>query len=263
MICEMCERAVRMHSDGHDSAAKRLHDKCRISVEVGDKKQKCQCECNSTVPLLEQLKSSTIVDFHPRRWLSTYRSTWIEHLVMMGLFYYFLGLLLSYSISGLNQALFDYEERYSPRSLVFFLEASPFEESLFFGIPFYLTGNQFVLLGTGIVWTLVHLMNTDGPVSFASMAYSNFAFTIMPFFFAFRTWKSGKGWFSILFHAVWDLAIFSFLILTRKKPPLIFSNDSYVYIEFVMMLVIPILLGITYGLYKRSQKKERILQFPR
>lgn len=259
MICEMCERAKKLHGNGLESPAKRLHEKCIISVEVAGKKQKCECECNFTVPLIEQLKSSTIADFHPRTWLSTYHSPWIEHLLMMGLFYYFLGLLLSYGISELNQALFGYEERYSPRSLVFILEASPFEESIFFGIPFYATGNQYVLIGTGILWTLVHLFNTEpDEISFSNLAYANFAFTILPFFFAYRTWKSGKGWFSILFHAVWDLSIFYFLILANRTPVLIFSNDSYVYVELLLLLVIPILLAVTYWLYKRRQKMKPI-----
>jgi membrane protease YdiL (CAAX protease family) len=181
----------------------------------------------------------------------------------MGLFYYFLGLLLSYAVGELNSSLFGYEERYSPRPLVLFLEAPPFEESLFFGIPFYATGNQFVHLGTGIVWTFLHLTNTEeGVFSFTSLAYANFAFTIMPFFFAFRTWKSGKGWFSILFHWVWDLAIFSFLVLTKRNPPLILSNDSHVHIELLIMLIVPALLSITYVLYKRRQKKQRTLPIP-
>lgn len=262
MLCEMCERAIKMSNNGFESSAKRLHDKCTISVHIGRNKQKCECECNFTIPLLEQLKESQIADFHPRSWLSAYRFTWIEHLVIMGLFYYFLGLLLSYGVSVLNHSLFGYDERYSPRSLVFVLEAAPFEESLFFGIPFYASANQFVILGTGILWTFMHLINTEPDViSFTSLAYTNFAFTIMPFFFAFRTWKSGKGWFSILFHAVWDLTIFYFLILAHRNPFLLFANDSYVYFEFSLILIIPILLGITYGLYKRRQKKRSVLAF--
>lgn len=260
MLCEACEHALRLSKDGHESSAKRLHEKCRIVVHTGSKRQKCECECNFTIRFVDQVKGSVIADFHPKSWLSAFRYTWIEHLLIMGLFYYFLGLLLSYAVAEVNDNLFGYDERYSPRSLVFVLEASPFEESLFFGIPFYATGNQFVHLGTGILWTFMHLNNTEaGIVSLTSLAYANFAFTIMPFFFAFRTWKSGKGWFSILFHAVWDLSIYYFLILARKTPILVFSHDSYAYIEFLLILIIPILLGITYGLYKRRQKKQRML----
>ena len=256
MICEICESALRLQSGVRDSAAKRLHAKCRISIKVGDKKQKCECECNSTVSLIEQLKSSTLADFHPRAWLSAYHTTWVEHLVMMGLFYYLLGLLLSYCISELNHTLFGYEEQYTPRSLAFVLEASPFEESLFFGIPFYATGNQYVLIGTGILWTFLHLFNTEADeISFSNLAYANFAFTILPFFFAYRTWKSGKGWFSILFHAIWDLSIFNFLIVANRMPILFFANDLYVYFELLLIIVIPILLGITYWFYRRRHKK--------
>lgn len=218
MLCEKCESAKKISSNALEPSARQLHEKCAISITLGGKKQKCECECNFTIPLLEQLKASQLADFHPKSWLSEYRSTWVEHLLIMGLFYYFMGLILSYLVGELNYSLFGYEERYSPRSLLFILEASPLEETLFFGIPFYATGNQIVLLSTGIVWTFMHLMNTETATSsLTSLAYENFAFTTMPLFFAIRTWKSGKGWFSILFHAIWDLSIFCFLILGGRS----------------------------------------------
>ena len=100
-------------------------------------------------------------DINPKSWLSEYRTRSIEHLVAMGFFYYFLGLLIAVSIGVLQYSIYGYDEQYPPRSLVFALEAAPFEETIFFGIPFYATGNQFVLLGSGNLWTIFHLGNTQ------------------------------------------------------------------------------------------------------
>ena len=178
----------------------------------------------------------------------------------MGFFYYFLGLLISVSLVVFQYSIYRYNEQYPPRSLIFALEGAPLEETVFFGIPFYATGNQFVLLGSGILWTIFHLGNTQPQTtSFSNLAYANFAFSILAFFFAFRTWKSGKGWFSILFHFGWDTSIVILLVIIGQNPWILYSRDSYVYVEFALIPVTPILLAITYWLYKRRGKKPRAL----
>ena len=53
-----------------------------------------------------------------------------------------------------------YTEPTIPLSVISVISAGPFEETLFFGIPFYLTGNNIVALAGGIVWASLHILNT-------------------------------------------------------------------------------------------------------
>ena len=125
----------------------------------------------------------------------------------MGLFYHALGLVLMQLGSQLvTNVMPEYETPQIPVSISLALSSGLLEESVFFGIPFYLTGNSFVLLGTGIVWSVSHLFNS-GTFSLESLAYGGFLFSVPHIFFSLRTWSSGKGWFAIVFHSVWNFII--------------------------------------------------------
>jgi hypothetical protein len=77
------------------------------------------------------------------------------------------------------------------------------EDTLFFGIPFYLSfGNHFLVLAGGIAWTIIHL--GLGIASVNQIHYPNWLSVIPLMFFFLRTWVSGKGWFGIVIHSAYD-----------------------------------------------------------
>lgn len=195
------------------------------------------------------------VDMDPRSWLSTYRQTSMQYLLKMGLFYSGLGLVVAYSVFGIQYFLFDYEEPSSPISLVMALTAGPIEETLFFGLPFSLTGNHFVILGTGTLWALAHLFD-PAVILVGKLSYSTFAFTIPYIFFSLRTWKSGKGWFAILFHSLWDAIIFAIAVIVGENPLMIVDTSFYGLADMALIILSAILLAITYPLYRWRIKRE-------
>ena len=88
------------------------------------------------------------------------------------------------------------------------LHAGPLEETIFFGIPFYIFGNAYFVLVTGAIWVGIHLFNTD-TLSINSLAFGNLLFVLPSLFFSLRTWLSGKGWFSVITHSAWNGIFFS------------------------------------------------------
>src|SRR5215813_5539850 len=94
-----------------------------------------------------------LADFYPKSWLTRFRHTSPWYLVKMLLFYHGIGFLLllvgTYLIEGLYP---NSEEPRIPRSLVGVLAAGPLEETIFFGIPFYVLGSPFSMLVTGSIW---------------------------------------------------------------------------------------------------------------
>ncbi|MDH3502709.1 MAG: hypothetical protein OEL69_09455 [Nitrosopumilus sp.] len=89
------------------------------------------------------------IDMHPKSWLSVYRQLSYWYLLKMGLFYSALGIVSALTIGGIEYFVFDYVEPVFPVSFIQIILAGPFEETLFFGIPFALSGNPIVVLGTG------------------------------------------------------------------------------------------------------------------
>jgi hypothetical protein len=98
-----------------------------------------------------------------------------------------------------------YEAPHIPVSVLLALSSGVLEESVFFGMPLYLSGHPLVLLGSGIVWSVAHLFNA-GMFSVASLSYGGFFLAIPHLFFSIRVWSSGKGWFAIVFHCMWNIA---------------------------------------------------------
>ena len=144
-------------------------------------------------------------DINPRNWLKTFQKTTPSYLLKMGLFYHAIGLALMQVGSFFATTIIsDYEVPQFPVSISLVLSAGLLEESVFFRIPFYLTGNSIVLLGTGIAWSASHLFNS-GAMTFEGLAYGGFLFSVPHIFFSLRTWSSGKGWFAVAFHSAWNL----------------------------------------------------------
>lgn len=204
----------------------------------------------------EKRFSDELLDFHPRSWLSKYRQTSFVYLCKMGLFYSALGLIIAFAVYGIQYIVFEYEEPAVPVSLVFAIMAGPMEETLFFGIPFALSGNHFVVLGTGILWSIMHLFNGQEVGVEGFLSTSTFAFTITHIFFSLRAWKSGKGWFTIFFHSVWNAAAVMLSMALGEIPAMIYDSTFAGMLEGGLIVISIILLAITYPLYKWRLKRE-------
>lgn len=146
-----------------------------------------------------------IYDANPKTWLAPFRSNSIFYIFRMGLFYHGLGLLLWYAASFFAASTIPgYEAPHFPVSISLALSSGLLEEAVFFGIPYYmLAGNPLLLLGSGAIWSALHLFGS-GAFSIESLSYGGFFFAIPHVFFSIRTWISHKGWFAILFHSAWN-----------------------------------------------------------
>ena len=193
-------------------------------------------------------------DFHPRSWLSKYRRTSIGYLTKMLLFYHGIGILLLLAITPLiEQVLPDYEQPSIPRSLLLVLAAGPLEETIFFGIPFYIFGNAYFVLATGLIWVAIHLFNTD-TLSVNSLAFGNLVFVLPSLFFSLRTWLSGKGWFSVITHSAWNGIFFSAGCSASEFSCTVIESDISATVSTIALS--GGLLGATYLLYRRRKNKE-------
>lgn len=169
----------------------------------------------------------------------------------MGLFYHGLGLILMYLGSTLaTNTITNYQSPQFPVSVSLAISSGLLEESVFFGIPFYMTGNTLVLLSTGIVWSVAHLFNA-GVFSTETLAYGGFLLSIPHIFFSIRTWISKKGWFAIIFHSGWNFSFLIFYCMLGMRECSIL-NDLYDFLNLVMAASAGI---IVYLAYKNKQKQ--------
>lgn len=193
-------------------------------------------------------------DFHPRSWLSKYRRTSVGYLTKMLLFYHGIGILLLLATTPLiEQVIPDYEQPSIPRSLLSILTAGPLEETIFFGIPFYIIGNVYFVLATGAIWVGIHLLNTD-TLSVNSLAFGNLLFVLPSLFFSLRTWLSGKGWFSVVTHSAWNVIFFSAGCSAGEFTCTVIERDLSA--TAISIALSGGLLGVTYLLYRRKANKE-------
>ena len=173
----------------------------------------------------------------------------------MLLFYHGIGIvLLLLGSAVIEQVLPEHEEPSLPRSFSGVLAAGPLEETIFFGIPFYIFGNAYSVLVTGAVWVGVHLLNTD-TLSINSLAFGNLLFVLPSLFFSLRTWVSGKGWFSVVTHSAWNGIFFVAGCSTGEFACTAVDSDMNVIVTNIVFSTI--LIAATYGLYKRRESKER------
>jgi hypothetical protein len=194
-------------------------------------------------------------DFDPRSWLSSYRQNSIKYLFVMGL--YFHGIALGLGIGGtmlIEELDPSYQTPNLPISLFDGISAGPVEETLFFGIPFYASGNPYVVLVTASVWALFHVLNTD-VFSLSGLAYGNFMLAAVSLFYSLRTWASGKGWFSIVFHSGWNGVIFALACGSGDIPCNLIGQTMIDVISAAGTIVFAaIMLIVTYLLYKRKRE---------
>ena len=193
-----------------------------------------------------------IEDLKPRSWLSRYHKTTIPYLVKMAFFYYAIGVILQIIGNQIVQyAISGYMGPSLPYSISIGLTSGPVEETLFFGLPYYLSGNPYLVLATGTAWSIGHIFNTE-VLQITHLAFGNFLFTVPHIFFSLRTWKSGKGWFAIVFHSAWNVTfLVSHCIINGNFCILI--GDGWYFLADVISIIAAILLIVaTYKLYKRK-----------
>ena len=206
-------------------------------------------------PLRKEL-SALKIDINPKRWISSYHNTSIVHLILMVLFYHAIGFLfLLVGSAAIQFSMNGSVGSNLPRYLAPVLGAGPIEESVFFGIPYYATGNQFVVIISGVTWVMLHIFNTKS-IDIANFSYSNWLFVMPSFFYSLRTWISGKGWFAILAHSLWN-GLFFTLGCTYDEYPCVISPVSempsiYSLISVVLSAFIVVLL--TFLFYKRRRR---------
>lgn len=200
-----------------------------------------------------------LTDINPKSWLSNYRKTSISYLLKMALFYHLIALVPALIVFSGEAAVVGHEEQHFKLSLSEALAAGPFEETLFFGIPFSLSGNPYVVLVTGLFWSSLHLLNSGSPVfAYSNLTYANFAYALPTLFFSLRTWRSGKGWFSILFHSMWDAMAFTLAFGVTNLT--IFNTGLLYYADIGIIFIACILLAITFPLYRWRLKRAAMKQ---
>jgi hypothetical protein len=203
-------------------------------------------------------RNSYIFDINPKHWLKPFQRTSVWYLLQMGLFYHVLGLILMYLGSNLaTSVISDYTTPQIPVSLSLAVSAGFFEETVFFGIPFYLSGNPLIVLGTGIIWSTAHLFNS-GVISIETLAYGGFLFSVPHIFFSLRTWTSGKGWFAIAFHSGWN---FSFLLMycgIGLRECSVINDGMFDTLNIIMAITT---VFMVYLAYLRQVKKKYVNRF--
>lgn len=160
----------------------------------------------------------------------------------------------------LEKTIIGYTEPMVSRSLLPVLTAGPIEESLFYGIPFYATGNHLLVLASGILWVMVHILNTKS-LAISTLAYANWLFVIPSFFYSFRTWISGKGWFAIVAHSTWNGIFFSLGCVYGEYECSIVPKDIPTIYTLGSMVLATVLLILTLFLYIRKASARRRISY--
>ncbi|NIP61990.1 MAG: CAAX protease [Nitrosopumilaceae archaeon] len=202
-----------------------------------------------------------VADFNPKLWLKPLRKTSTLHLIKIAVFYHVVGLAFMYSGSAAVTVLVpDYEVPTIPVSISLAVSAGAVEEALFFGIPFYIINHPMIVLGSGILWSFVHLFNTE-TFTFSTLAYSSLFFTIPHIFFSLRTWISGKGWFAVAFHAVWNLGVLASYCSAGLRDCYLFGTQHDLLIDVFSITAAISSLVLVYILYRRSTSKNKTIRY--
>lgn len=174
----------------------------------------------------------------------------------MLLFYHGVGvLIMAIGTFIIERIVPEYQEASVPLSIISVLAAGPIEEILFFGLPFYVLGHYLIVLAGGIVWVMLHILNTD-TLEFGTLSYANWLFVLPSLFFSLRTWISGKGWFAILTHSAWNGVFFTLGCLVGEVScsTSLQGNDILASINSVGLSAI--LIGLISVLYKRKANRK-------
>jgi len=199
-------------------------------------------------------------DLNPRSWLSVYRKNSFTYVSLMFLFYSALGLLAATIVWTIEFSVFNFEEPSQLFTLLGAISAGPSEEALFFGIPFALTGNTYVVLFTGSIWAAAHLFNYESFFQMGNFSYTTFAFVIPHIFFSLRAWKSGKGLHAVFLHSSWNVVIFGLLVLFGEISFSLYSSTSTwsLLTDAFTLVSALVLLAITIPIYKWRLRREKV-----
>ena len=155
-----------------------------------------------------------------------------------------------------QQLISHYKAPSIPLSIISVLSAGPIEETVFFGIPFYLFDNHFIALAGGVIWAALHILNTN-TINISNLAYANWFFVIPSLFFSYRTWISGKGWFAVITHSIWNAIFFALGCAYGEASCVKYSLREDFTIGISSIILSGALLSLTYILYKRKADKEQ------
>ena len=147
-----------------------------------------------------------------------------------------------------------YKEPTTPLSIASVLSAGPIEETLFFGIPFYIFGNHFLVLATGTIWAMLHILTACPDIN--NLAYANWLFVIPSLFFSLRTWISGKGWFAIITHSIWNATFFALSCGTGEISCMLIPQGWIFLVGMTNIAVPGALLSLTVQYYRWKTNKE-------
>ncbi len=170
----------------------------------------------------------------------------------MLLFYHGIGVLIM--ILGtliIEQLVPSYQEASIQLSIISVLSAGPIEEILFFGLPFYIFGNHLIVLGGGILWVMLHIFNTEA-FELSTLSYANWLFVIPSLFFNLRTWISGKGWFAILTHSVWNGIFFTLGCIVGEISCYVTLEGEDIVAGISSLALSAILITLVFILYRRK-----------
>lgn len=194
-------------------------------------------------------------DIHPKSWFSEFQQNSLIYFIKIGILYHLLSLALGSVAYTLQIGITGNELLFPPISLSSLIFAGPIEESLAFGIPYYLTGNQYVILVTGAIWASIHIFNSNvSSFDWGNLSYYNLIAVIPIFSYSYRLWIVGKGWFSILTHSIWNTIVFVWWTLDEESIATELSihyGEGSIW-EFIFSTI---LMGITYVLYRWREKR--------
>jgi hypothetical protein len=192
-----------------------------------------------------------IYDINPKSWMSRYKKRSLPYLIKMGIFYLVIGLGLQHMGNSLVEHFISgYQAPSMPISITMGLSAGPIEEGIFFGTPFYTSGNYLAVLVGGIIWSMLHIFNTNNFIP-TSLPYGSIFFTIPHIFFSLRTWISGKGWFAILFHSSWNAFVLG-IQCTQGSNCIAIGKGLYFFLDILGIAATIILSIALYRMYRRG-----------
>ena len=174
----------------------------------------------------------------------------------MLLFYHGIGVLIMVIGTFIIERIIPtYQEVSVPLSIISVLAAGPIEEILFFGLPFYVLGHHLIVLAGGILWVMLHILNTD-TLELGTLSYANWLFVLPSLFFSLRTWISGKGWFAILTHSAWNGVFFTLGCLVGEVSCSISLQGNDILASINSVGLSAILIGLISVLYKRKTNRK-------
>jgi hypothetical protein len=104
-----------------------------------------------------------------------------------------------------------------------------------------------------VIWASLHILNTP-TVQVNSLAYLTWLFVTPSIFASLRTWITGKGWFAIVSHSLWNLIFFVAGCTNGEFPCRIINEKDYL-IDIAYVSTSAVFILLTYFLFLRYKNK--------